>query len=811
MSDRLRKLVKWSLLAVALGLVVVALLSVWTVRRAWPQVEGTLQLAGLQAPVEVIRDSSGVPHIYAENDHDLVFAQGFVHAQDRLWSMDFDRRMASGRLSEILGGMTLRLDRYLRTMGSRRSAERDYEALTQETRDLLQAYCDGVNAFIDTHRGRYPVEYSIFRVSPAPWEPVDILVRAKLMAWLLSENQQFELSRARMIARLGEEPVQALLPPYRDGAPLIVPPGADGYPWLADAPSDELTDPLSEAVGGPTPNWGSNQWSVAGHLTASGKPLMANDTHLGMAMPSVWYHNGLHGGSFDVVGASLPGVPLVILGTTGRVAWGVTDMLPDVQDFYIERLDDPENPTRYEVDGEWYDLEVITETIAVKGSDPVVLEVHETRHGPIMNGVIGKLRDYPEKVAVRWSEHDPNRVLDAIIALGRAHDWDSFRAALEHWSSPHMNFGYADADGNIGYQSTGRVPIRAEGHQGLVPVPGSTREFDWQGFIPFDELPRSLNPDSGLVYSANNKIVGDEYPYHLAHEWSDPYRAMRIGQLLADREGMTVDDMAVMQMDSLSLHAESLWPILTAVQAEGAMETAAMDLVKDWDLRLDASSAAAAIFQVWYRYLVEESFDDELGEVLGPEYLEYYWIHGPVLEALGSRPADPWFDDISTEGTVETLPEISQRAWGHAMAWLGEHYGGDPSGWSWGAIHPMVMAHRPIGQSGIAPLERIFNGPPVPAPGDRFTLNAAWFSFQEGRPYSAEGGAGQRLIVDLADPDNSRFIQNSGQTEHLFHPRRHDLQPLWQAGETRPLHFSREAVEADRQATLILQPEVASP
>lgn len=791
------------------ALVAVALLAAaWKVRRSWPQAEGRLDLPGLLAPVEVIRDASGVPHIYAANDHDLLFAQGVVHAQDRLWSMDFDRRLAGGTLSELIGGMTVPLDRYLRTVGAPQAAERDWAALSPETRALIEAYCEGINAYLATRDGALPVEYTVFRGAPRPWKPLDVMVRTRLMSWLLSQNQQFETSRARMIAHLGEAKTRELLPPYRQGAPLIVHPEARGYSWLRNA---ELHDDLAAFYGGTTLSWGSNHWSVSGKRTATGKPMLANDTHLEMSMPSVWYHNGLHGGSFDVVGASLPGVPFVILGTNGQTAWGVTDLLPDVQDFYIEKLDDPANPRRYLDRGVWRDLEIKRETVLVRGGDPVVFDVLRTHHGPIMNDAVGRLRQLPEKLALRWSDDQPNRLLEAIAAVDRARDWDSFRAALSLWGGPHLSFGYADAAGHIGYQATGKVPIRAPGHQGLVPVPGWTGEHEWQGFIPFDEMPRLLDPPGGAVFSANNKIVGDEYPYHLAYEWSDPYRAMRIQNLLAGRDRLTLDDFAAMQSDTYSFQAEEVLPALLAVKPEGEMEKRALEIAAAWDRRNDTGSAGAAIYQVFYRRLLANTVDDELGEGLDAEYRIYEWVHGVVLADMVRRPRDPWFDDRRTAGVVEDRDAIARRSFREAVEWLAGCCGSDPAGWTWGEIHPVVFGHKPLGRTGIRLLDRLFNGPAVPGPGDRFTMNATWFSFDPERPYAADGGAGQRLMVDLGNPDNSRFIQNSGQVEQLFHPHRLDLVPVWQEGGHRPLHFTRKAVEGAAVAVLRLEPQQKEP
>lgn len=806
----LRRAAKALLALVVVVVVLGALLATWRVRRGWPEVEGTAAVPGLRGEVEILRDASGVPHLYADDDHDLLFAQGYVHAQDRLWSMDFDRRLASGRLSEVLGANAVRFDTYLRTLGSVRSAERDLAVLEDETVDLLRAYCAGINAYVEAHRDRLPLEYALFRAEPEPWTPIDVLVRAKLMAWLLAENAQFEVSRARFVSRLDEAQVQALLPPYRDGAPLVVPPESGGYPWLRTADLADLS-PLDELFGGPTANWGSNQWSVAGERTASGAPLLANDTHLQMAMPSVWYHVGLHGGSFDLVGASLPGVPLVILGTNGRIAWGVTDMLPDVQDYYVERFDDPEDPKRYRFEGAWRDLEIVEEVIEVRGGEPVVLKVPWTHHGPIMNGAIGRLEDFPHPLALRWSEHEPSRLLDAIVAVNRASDWQGFRDALRHWHGPHMNFGYADADGHIGYQSTGTIPIRAPGHQGLVPVPGWTGEHEWQGFIPFDELPRSFDPASGTVVSANNRVAGPEYPYHLAHEWSDPYRALRIAELLDGSDALRVEDMERFQLDSVSLHARALRPVLLSVEPADDAERRALERIAAWDLRIDRESVAASIFQTWYRSLLAETVGDELGDELYREYRRYSWIHGPMMADLVQRPDDPWFDDVSTPERIETLPEIARRALERSLAWLTEHQGADPDDWAWGELHPVILAHRPLGGTGVALLERIFNGAAVPASGDRFTVNATWFGFDDARPYAAVGGAGQRLVVDLSDPDATRFIQNSGQSEHLFHRHRMDLVDPWRDGEYRPLRFTRDAVQAEAVRVLRLVPPEEQP
>ncbi|MEM8933350.1 MAG: penicillin acylase family protein, partial [Acidobacteriota bacterium] len=413
----------------------------------------------------------------------------------------------------------------------------------------------------------------------------------------------------------------------------------------------------------------------------------------------------------------------------------------------------------------------------------------------------------------RWTEHEENRLLDALVALNRAEDYDAFRAALARWHGPHMNFGYADVDGNIAYQATGKVPIRADGHQGLAPHPGSDSASRWQGFIPYDELPRAFNPPTGYVFTANHKVVDDSYPYYLAHEWSDPYRAFRIRDMLGDRRDLTTEDMRAMQLDTLSLHAEAMRPLLLRTPAGSELEQRALDLVEAWDLRNAIDSAGAAVYQAWYRFLVRATFGDELGDELLDEYEDYYWVHGPVLDSLvADASADgqaAFFDDVTTDA-VETAEAISARALADAIDWLRDHHGADPDAWTWGSMHTTTFVHQPIGLSGIPIVDGLVNTEPVPTPGDRFTVNAAWFSVDRHDPFVTVGGVSQRMIVDLGDLDASLYVQSSGQSGHLFHPQRLDQIALWRDGDYEPMVFHRAAVDARTVATLRLVPGAAA-
>ena len=797
--SRILIIIGLSLLAMVLILAGVA---VWFVRRPWPKVNGIVEVSGLSDSVNVIRDKWGVPHIYAGNEHDLFYAQGYVHAQDRLWQMEFNRRIGSGTLSAALGSTTLGADRFLRTIGLRRAAEKDWAIIDDDARAIMEAYSEGINAYIETHRSRLPLEFTILGVDPAPWTPIDSLTWVKVMSFDLGGNYEFELLRARLIAQLGDEVAAILLPPYAGGEPVIVPPEIGGYGWLQGGDVDE-SRALAVIGGDPGLDWGSNNWVVHGERSDTGMPFLANDTHLGLDMPSIWYENGLHGGRFDVVGFSFPGVPMVIIGHNDRIAWGVTDLGPDVQDLYIEKLDDPSHPAKYEFMGEWKDLEVVEEVIEVKGEEEVSLKILITRHGPIMNDVIARLRgDKP--MALRWTALEASHIYRSIVLINLASDWDEFRQALKFWDVPSQNFVYADVDGNIGYQAPGKIPIRAPRHQGTLPVPGWSGQYEWQDFIPFEELPTAFNPPTGFIATANNKVVSDDYPYPLAYEWSAPYRAQRINDLLAGDDRITLKDIQDIQAQTYSLPAEDLLPYLLAIEAEGDLQEEALARLQKWDLYLETDRVGASIYQVFYRFLLRNTLGDELGDSLIREYMGYSSFHMPMMVDLMSQDDNVWFDDTTTP-QVESRDDIVRRSLADAVSWLSEHYGDDPNKWEWGRLHTITFTHQPLGQSGIKLLERFFNSRPIPARGGNFSVNAGFFSFN--RPFDVNGGTSQRLIVDLGDLENSLSIHTTGQSGHVFHRHREDFISMWQNVKYHPMLFGREAVEAEAKATLILRPK----
>jgi len=796
-------------------------------QRPLPETEGALVVPGLQGRVEVIRDKWGIPHIYAESVEDLFFAQGYVTAGDRLAQMETQRRLSSGRLAEVAGESALETDRFMRTLGLRRVAGAEWEALQsdpttydtryQDTSRILIAYTNGVNAYIETHDDRLPLEFTLLGVSPEPWTPVDALVWGKVMALGQCANMEYELARLALIERLGQGKTDELVPTYPPDAPVIVPgsKSARREPLWAASRTPELVlrrgDGNAPTSWGPQtlqqirattglggPGTGSNNWVIDGTRSASGKPLLANDPHMSIQMPALWYLVHLHGPGFNVIGASLPGVPGVVLGHNDRIAWGATNSIADVQDLYVEhlRLTDP---PQYEFREEWYEASVVTETIRVRNGAPRTLKVVYTRHGPLISDA---LPDAAMPLALRWTALDVSPMLPALLALNRAGDWDEFRAALRFWAAPSLNFVYADVDGNIGYQLPGRIPVRASpagserGRPGTVPVAGWTGEHEWEGYIPFDELPRLYNPPEGYVVTANNRIAGDDYPYLLANEYDMGDRAWRIEELLTERKGLTARDFQVIQNDVLSLSADRIVPYLLRITPQNVTQQEVLAYLENWDRMVTTDGQGACVFEVWRRHILLNTFGDELGD------LAEFYVGTPqataLLEQLLDNPDADWFDDTRTPGN-ETWPEIARRSLQDAVQELESRLGPDTAGWTWGRLHTATfeseLAVNPL-------LGAIFNRGPVVAPGDALTVNAAGYDSR----YRQQQGATYRQVIDMAEWREGWMVQTMGQSGHPASPHYDDLLPLWAGGHYAPMIFDREDVRMNAEAKLTLAP-----
>jgi len=795
------RILKWLCLVLVLVLVLALAGGYVFLRRTLPSVSGTLHLEGLKDEVEVIRDKWGIPHIYARNADDLFFAQGYVHAQDRLWQMEFNRRIAAGRLSEIAGEVTLDADRFLRTIGLYRAAEEEYPHLDEESKRILHAYAQGVNAFIETHKGRLPLEFTLLGIKPEPWTPVDSIAWGKVMAWDLGGNWEHELLRAAIVKKLGKEALPDLLPSYPSEHPIIVPIEVS-YHEL-DTSVLALYQGKVKPLLGAGQGLGSNNWVVDGAKSATGMPLLANDPHLGIQIPSIWYEMALHGGGFDVIGVSFPGVPGIIIGHNDRIAWGVTNVGPDVQDLYIEKIN-PHNPYQYEFQGRWEDMRVVREEIRVKGrKEPEVIEVRITRHGPIINDVVKSLKDSKEVLAFRWTALELSPVLPAVIGINRADNWEEFREALRSWSVPSQNFVYADVDGNIGYQMPGLIPIRAQG-DGLMPVPGWTGEHEWTGYIPFDELPSVYNPLTHYLVTANNKVVPDDYPYLISLEWNMGYRAQRIVDLLTAKEKLSLEDFKAIQADTLNLHAMEVLPyLLEAAKGKPELQEA-VEQLRGWDFRCPSDSVPCAIFEAFHVRLLHNTFGDELGEELFKRYLETESVPKVAL-ARALRDNSSWFDDVTTPDHRESREEILVRSLEEALDELSQRLGKGMGNWQWGKLHLALFVHKPIGQSGIKPLEAFFNRGPVQAPGTAEVPNNNIYN--PNKPFNVKVLPSYRQLIDLGDLNRSLSIHTTGQSGNPLSPHYDDFIPLWREVRYHPMLWDRKSVEDNAEAKLVLMPK----
>lgn len=806
----------------ALLLVVLAIVGVVNVRRPFPETATTLTLPGLEDEVNVYRDENGIPHIYAQNEHDLFLAQGYVHAQDRFWQMEFWRHVSLGRISEMVGEAGVSNDTFIRTMGWNRIAQDSlayYENEAPEMLEIMEAYSEGVNAYIAEQGDNISLNYTILGLvgdkwEIEPWEPLHTIAWAVVMADDLGGNWSSEIRRANLINELGEGTTANLLPfyPY-DSRPVMVPTEAMDIEFTNDE-VEALYQQLQEV------NWenvntnivgsypeegflgsggyvGSNNWVISGDHTDTGMPLLANDPHLGIQMPAIWYQVGLHAPGFNVAGFSFAGVPGIVIGHNDNIAWGVTNISADVQDLYIEKIN-PTNPNQVEFMGQWEDMEIIEEVIKVNGGEDVVVEVKITRHGPI----ISDLRDDTSDVlAMRWTAHEPMRSLQAIMGLNIAENYDEFREALRFWDVPSQNFVYADIEGNIAYQMPGLVPIRANG-DGLVPVPGWTGEYEWEGWIPYEELPAILNPEWGYIATANHAIVDENYPYFITYYWADGDRGQRIVDMIeAEINGdgeVSQADMARIQNDSYSLMADSYIPLLEGLSSNNDKVQAALERLRGWDRQARRDSVPAALFEIFYMHLAQNTLADEVGEDNVSSF------GGRVLfHQLAVNDEAIWWDDVSTDAT-ESQADILLQALAETVTWFEENVGDDMNEWTWGSIHTATFTSNPLGESGISAIESVVNRGPFPADGGSSIVNANSWSW--GEPAKVRGHVSMRMLVDMSNFDASEWIIPTGASGHPYHPNYDDQIELWLNGEYLPMLWSEEMVMDTAVNHLILQP-----
>ena len=799
-----------TLLILVLGLLVVL---VWYRSASQPQIDGTIKLTGPGASIEIVRDANGVPHIYAKSTGDAYFALGFVHAQDRLWQMELNRRIPAGRMAEILGPSALATDRFLRTLGVRKNAEAILANLAPDTRAALDAYANGVNAYLRQRAGPLPPEFVITGApAPAPWLPADSIGWQTMMAWDLGGNWSQELLRMRLSQRLSLDQINEFLPPYPGDAVTHTQDYTKLYRELAGT-TQQLAAVAKIAPPSYVDGMGSNNWVVSGALSETGKPLLANDPHLGLSAPALWYFAHLAAPGLNVIGATLPGVPSIVLGRNNRIAWGFTNTGPDVQDLYLERIN-PDNPRQYRTPAGWDDFKARTETIKVKGQPDVTLEVRETRHGPVITGALPIIAAAPIDarkyvIAFAWTALRPDDLsLQAGMKLNRAGNWEEFLDGARDLGSPQQNIVYADVEGNIGFVAPARIPIRkAENDlKGLAPAPGWDARYDWDGFVPFAELPRQYNPASQRIITANQKIVADDYPHFLTSEWTLPYRANRIAELIDAKPVHDMSGFATIQQDRVSLAAQELLPILRATLPASERAKTALNALRKWSGTMDADRFEPLLFNAWVREASRQIFADELGDVLMRDYWEQRNVHLSMVNvlkntggqnrwcakvtnaALGQRACD----DVLSASLEITLNDLETR------------YGSDMSKWRWGDAHVALSEHRPFGK--IPLLSNIFDIR-VASPGDTFTINVGRNNLRdEKQPFANRHAASLRALYDLSNLENSLFIHSTGQSGNVVSPLYRNYAQRWADVAYLPMKTRREDVEKGKLGSLTLNP-----
>jgi penicillin G amidase len=779
-------------------LLVLALLGAYVyLRMSLPKVNGSLTIPGLTESVEIIRDQHAVPHIYAQSEADAYFALGFVHAQDRLWQMEFQRRVGAGRLSEVVGEAALETDKFLRTLGVYRYAEATIPNLDEETRTILESYVAGINAHLQTRKGPLPPEFLILRHTPEPWTLADVIVWQKMMAWDLSENWEDEILRARMAETLSLEQISELWPPYPGDAPVALPDFTALYKNL-DLDSLQTLSPKPEPPGA-----GSNNWVLNGSKTDTGQPLLANDPHLGLSAPSLWYFAHLSTPDLEIIGATLPGTPAVLLGRTDKIAWGFTTTGTDVQDMFIEQVN-PDNPAQYLTPEGYQDFLTRQEIIKVKDKPNVELTVRESRHGPVISDINSSAKEAANAngenylLAFAWTAlRDDDLTLEAGIGINHATNWDEFVTALRDFQVPHQNIVYADTDGNIGFYAPARVPIRKRG-DGMMPVPGWTSDYDWTGFVPFEDLPHVFNPPSGEVVTANNKIIPDDYPYLLTNDWSEPYRVTRITALLENVQKHSLLTSAQIQLDQTSLMAQEFLPYLIELSLKTSLERAALAELLGWDGTMDRTKAAPLIFSAWYRELAKLIYSDELAET----FEDYYGFRPLfVSDVLANETTTNWCDDTRTPAE-ESCEFVESKAFKEAIVYLSTIYGSDIGNWQWGEAHYAHSDHAILTNT---PLAQFFDIK-IPNGGDAFTVNAARFGIGNEKPFAQTHGPGYRALYDFSNLDASLFIHTTGQSGNPLSSHYKDFAETWRDGDYIPMTTKREEIEKGKLGTLTLQP-----
>ncbi len=781
------------------------------VTKSFPKTTGSLTIKGLYHPVSVYRDEKGVPHLIAENEHDAYLAMGFVHAQDRLWQMELYRRIGNGRLSEIFGSRTLEFDKLFRTIGFNRIAEGLLHSMHPDAKNVLEAYTVGVNDFIEMNNNKYPIEFDLLRIEPEPWTIENSVVISRLLAWELNFSWWFDLEMGDLVDRFGEERCRELIPSSGQIPTVVSNNSVRTSAMLKDFRNTAFAcmNFLQES----SPGVGSNSWVVSGSRSINGKPLLANDPHLMITNPSKWYQMSIQGGSLCIEGVTIPGLPAVVIGRNRAIAWGLTNVMADDADFFLEKIDSSK-PNNYIVEKTSRPLTIYEEEIKIRDSVSVALTVYATHHGPIISDVhassnteLGEAEISLEKryaVSMDWCglSTDSQELL-AFYLINHANTWKEFREALKTFTVPGQNFTYADTAGNIGYQAAVRIPIRGFKNPWL-PAPGWESSNDWRGYVPFESLPNMINPPEGIIVTANNKIADERFPYYISNLLEPSSRSQRIRQLLSQKEKFSVNDFQSMQRDFYSPLAEELTArILYAYDSAAVTDpfiNEALIYFRNWDFRFSETDIVTTIYQSWLVHMLRNTFLDEMGEDAFRNYVFLTNVPLRVLPQLMHDSTSQWFDNINTP-EKETRDDIIRQSLDSAIVELRDRFGDDMRTWTWGKLHTITMRHL-FGE--VKPLDYVFNFGPYEYNGGNTAIMSGEYSFNH--PYRAVVAASMRQIADMSDPWQLYSVITSGESGQPFSAHYKDQVHTWLQSDYNRLTLDQMQIKHSGWELLHLEP-----
>lgn len=760
-------------------------------RRGLPDYEAAAALKGITEEVIVYRDAYGVPHIYAQNENDLYQAVGYCMAQDRLWQMDLLRRACTGRLSEIFGKDLVETDLLMRALRMTDKSRMLLKLTEEHITQAVRSFTHGVNRYIETHKKNLPPEFTILQYKPEKWLPEHSLNLVGYMCWDLKMSWETELILDRIRKRFGESMTRELLPDMALHKTLVCP-DFKGTTENLDLASTLLRANRQLRDLGLDVFDASNNWAVSGPKSVTGHPILANDMHLGLSAPGIWYQmHQVVTGSLNVTGVVLPGQPFVVAGHNERIAWGFTNVMVDNTDFYLEKIN-PETPHQYELNGEWKKMHVRKEEIKIRGEQPVQEELRFTHRGPIISRFHGVEH---AAISMRWVGNDYSNELRTAYLLNRAGNWDDFKEAMSTFVAVSENTNYADVDGNIGIYCSAGVPLRKGGDSNTI-LPGWTDEYDWQGFVPFDELPHCLNPKSGSVSSANNRTIGEPYPYYISHWFALPHRIDRIREMLEEKDKFSIADFQRMQADQKSKLAEKAIPALIAElrKSDGynALESQTLEMLASWDGVLSVSSPEASLFQKFLGFFLENIILDEMEDELYCDFISSSLLYEYAVEHFMTTVESSWFDDVRTEGVEETFTDIVHKSFKDTTEFFETEMGPDPRNWKWGKIHQLTLEH-PLGSIKLLGRFFKFNNGPYPLGGSSHTVCPGFYAYSD--PFAVIAGASHRHIYSLADWDESATVIPTGVSGIPASPFYCDQTSLYVENRYHPDYFSRDKVE----------------